>query len=266
MRKLFTLAIAVTAALALVLSGCGDDDERGSSESTTTTSESVSGTIIVSAASSLTDAFTTIKHNFVRANPEASITINFGSSEALATQIQEGAPVDVAAFADTTPMTTLDDAGLLAAGPEIFAKNRLFIVTKPGNPANISGLAELGSAGIISLCVDTAPCGEFANQVLADAGVTIPESSITRGTDVKATLTSVTEGDAVAGIVYVTDAQAVADQVAGVEIPEDENVVASYPIAVVTATAQSELAEAFEAYVLSEEGQAVLKEVGFLAP
>ncbi|CAN5514917.1 molybdate ABC transporter substrate-binding protein [soil metagenome] len=271
MRKHLSLTIAVLAALAFVVSGCSSDsDDTAAStttaKATTTTEKSVSGTIVVSAAASLTGAFTTIKDDFVTANPDASITINFGSSGALATQIQEGAPADVAAFADTTPMTTLEDAGLLAAAPEIFARNQLIIVTKPGNPAGIKTLADLATAGTISLCVDTAPCGKFGNQILATAGVTIPEGSISRGTDVKSTLTAVSEGDAVAGIVYVTDAESVDDQVANVDIHEAENVIASYPIAVVEATANSELADAFQAYVLSDDGQAVLKEAGFLAP
>lgn len=267
MRKHLTIAIAVLAALALV-AGCSSDGDSssGSDSTTTTTTPSLSGTIIVSAAASLTDSFTTIKDDFVEQHPDAEITINFGSSGALSTQIQEGAPADVAAFADTTPMTALEDGDLLAAAPKIFARNQLIIVTKPGNPEGITGLADLATAGVISLCVDTAPCGKFADQILSSAGVTIPASSVTRGTDVKATLTAVAEGDAVAGIVYVTDATSLADQVDTVDIPEAENVIASYPIAVVKATASAELADAFEAYVLSDDGQAVLKEAGFLAP
>lgn len=270
MRRRLTFTIAVLAVLAFAFSGCssnGEDAETATTaEASTTTEAPASGTIIVSAAASLTEPFTTIKEDFVEANPDADITVNFGSSGALSIQIQEGAPADVAAFADTKPMTALDDAGLLAAEPQIFAKNQLIIVTKSGNPEGIETLADLATAGVVSLCVDTAPCGKFAGQILSEAGVTIPASSISRGTDVKSTLTAVTEGDAVAGIVYVTDVTAVADQVETVDIPEADNVIASYPIAVVEATANSALAETFEAYVLSEEGQAVLKEAGFLAP
>lgn len=263
------MAVALLVAVLALLAGCSSDDEdtsSGGSDSTTTTEASASGTIIVSAAASLTDSFNTIKDDFVKDNPDADITINYGSSGALSTQVQEGAPADVAAFADTTPMDTLQEAGLLASEPTIFARNKLVIVTKPGNPEGITGLEDLATAGVVSLCVDTAPCGKFADQILADAGVTIPEDNVSRGTDVKATLTAVTEGDAVAGIVYVTDAQSVAGQVDTVEIPEERNVVASYPIAVVADSESAELAEAFQAHVLSDAGQAVLGEAGFLAP
>lgn len=262
MHQRLTSSIAVLVALAVVITGCSPDDDTASS----TTEPTLSGTITVSAAASLTEAFTTIEDDVEAANPDAEITINFGSSGALSTQIQEGAPADVAAFADTTPMDALEDADLLAAAPRIFARNQLVIVTKPGNPDGITGLADLATVGTVSLCVDTAPCGRFADQILASAGVTVPETGITRGTDARSTLTAVSDGDAVAGIVYVTDAAAVADLVDTVEIPEADDVVASYPIAIVETTTDRELAEAFQDHVLSAAGQAVLAKAGFLAP
>ena len=198
--------------------------------------------------------------------PDAHVTLNFGSSGALSTQILNGAPADVTAFADTAPMNALAKADLLAAPPEVFARNRLVIVTEPGNPNGIDSLADLATAGTVSLCVDTAPCGKFADRILADVGVTIPTSNITRGTDVRSTLTAVTEGDAVAAIVYVSDATTAADRVDTVAIPEAHDVTADYPIAALGATSSPALARAFEAFVLSEQGRSVLEDAGFLAP
>ena len=268
MRKQLSLALSGFLALAFVVAGCGSDDDAATSDSTTTTAAApkATGAITVSAAASLTEAFTTIKEDFVTANPDVTVTINFGSSGQLATQIQGGAPADVAAFADETPMKTLSDGDLLAAPAEIFARNQLIIVTKPGNPNGITTLADLATAGTISLCGSTAPCGKFADQILATAGITIPTTSISRGQDVKATLTAVTEGDAEAAIVYVTDAKAAGTTVDTVDIAEADNVVARYPIAVIAATQNAEAAQAFQDYVLGEQGQAVLKDAGFLAP
>ena len=116
----------------------------------------------MSAAASLTGAFRTIKDDFVTANPGANITINFGSSGQLETQIESGAPADVAAFADEATMKKLADKSLLAGPSQIFATNQLVIVTKPGNPKDIKTLADLATAGTISLCADTAPCGKYA--------------------------------------------------------------------------------------------------------
>lgn len=256
--------------LALLAAACGSDRDTSSASSTasgsSTAAATVSGTVTVSAAASLTDAFTAIADDFRAANPDAEVTLNFGSSGQLATQIESGAPADVVAFADTTPMTELADAGLLDGTSEIFARNELVIVTKPGNPAGVEDLAGLATAGIVSLCVDTAPCGKFADQALSTAGVTIPESSVTRGQDVKATLAAVTEGDAVAAVVYVTDAEAAGDAVEAVSIPEADNVVADYPIAVLAAAADADAARAFIEYVLGPDARAVLNDAGFLAP
>ena len=176
MRRSLTITVAILLSLGFVASGCSSD--KKSDTATTGTTEStatpVTGTITVSAAASLTEAFGTIKDDFVKANPGADITINFGSSGTLETQIESGAPADVAAFADEATMKKLSDKSLLAAPAEIFATNQLVIVTKPGNPKGIKTLADLATAGTISLCADTAPCGKYANQILQTAGVTIP--------------------------------------------------------------------------------------------
>jgi molybdate transport system substrate-binding protein len=258
------LLVAVTIATLLAAS-CSPDDDTATSSTSGSTSE-LSGSIIVSAAASLTDAFTTLQEDFVLEHPDAEVTMNFGSSGSLATQIEEGAPADVAAFADTVPMAALDDAGLLAGTSEFFARNQLVIVTQPGNPSGIEDLSDLAGAGTISLCTDTAPCGRFADQILADAGVSIPTTEVTRGIDARATLTAVTEGDAVAGIVYVTDARSAGDAVATVTIPAESNVTAVYPIGVVAGSNRASVAEAFVAYVTSDEGQAVLRSYGFGPP
>lgn len=258
---------ALLSALVLV-AGCSSD----STADTTTTgdaetpTEAVTGSIVVSAAASLTDVFTSIGDDFTAENPEVELTFNFGSSGQLSSQIQEGAPADVAAFADTAPMDALDEADLLDDSPEIFAKNELVIVTKPGNPEGITGLADLADAGVVALCAETAPCGRFADQVLSAAGVEIPADQVTRGQDVRATLAAVTEGDAVAGIVYVTDAATVEDAADSVEIPDADNVIASYPIAILAGTSSKEAAAAFEAFVLSDVGGRRLRDAGFLAP
>src|SRR5262249_15824607 len=109
-------------------------------------------------------------------------------------------------------------------------------------------------------------CGAYAANILQRAKVTIPESSTTRGADVKTTLGAVAQGDAQAGIVYVTDAKAAGNTVTGVEIPEAQNTVAVYPIAPIAGTSNGKLANAFISYVLSPAGQKVLAKYGFLPP
>ena len=225
-----------------------------------------SGAIIVSAAASLTEAFTRIGEDFEKKYDDTAVTFNFDASSALVLQIQSGAPVDVFASADAANMHKLVDGGLVSATPVVFARNELQIATKPGNPERIETLADLADAGTIALCAAVAPCGKYADAALAEAGVTIPTEQLTRGLNAKATLTAVSEGDADAAIVYVTDVKAAGSSVHGVAIPDDENRVAVYPIAPVVDAANAKTAKAFSKYVSSPAGQKVLKKYGFLAP
>jgi molybdate transport system substrate-binding protein len=251
--------LAAVLVIAVVAAGCGgDDDDNGVA--------GVSGAITVSAAASLTGAFTKIGDDFEAANPGAKVTFNFGPSSTLETQIEQGAPADVFASADQANMDKLDTASKLSAAPTVFARNELVIVTKPGNPKNVQSLADLATVGTVSLCGTDVPCGKYATQVLEGAGVTIPESTVTRGQDVKATLAAVTTGDADAGVVYVTDAKSTADAVATVAIPDDQNAIAVYPIAVLAGTGEKEVAPAFVDAVTSDAGRATLQSFGFLPP
>lgn len=263
-RRPVTAAIAV---LALGLAtACGADAPTASDGTTADGSAELRGTLTVSAASSLTEVFAAVAADFEAAHPGVDVTVNVGSSGTLATQIEEGAPVDVAAFADEATMTRLVDAGLVVGPVEVFATNELVIVTEPGNPLGITSLADLADAGTVALCASSAPCGAFADQALEQAGVEVPASSITRGRDVKATLGAVAEGDADAGIVYVTDAAVAGDAVAAVPVPAERNVVARYPVAVVDGAADAALARAFVEHVLGPEAGALLEEAGFGPP
>jgi molybdate transport system substrate-binding protein len=266
--RLVIVRIAAGLTLLLVAAGCGSSGKTsaGDASSASSAAPALTGSITVSAAASLNAAFSTIREQFLAAHPGIDVTINFGSSTQLETQIESGAPAAVAAFADQATMAKLADKSLLDGPSQIFAVNQLTIVTKPGNPKAITSLSGLATAGIVSLCAETAPCGRYAGQILTAAGVTIPESSVTRGQDVKTTLAAVTEGDADAGIVYVTDAQAAGSTVTTVEIAAEQNAVVRYPIGVLKATTNSPLAQAFMAYVLGPEGQAVLKDAGFGPP
>ena len=255
----------------LVLLGAGCTTSTGTADDATigterqrTSSAGAGGSITVSAAASLTAPFTTIGEDFMAANPGTEVTFNFDSSGTLSKQILEGAPADLFASADQANMAKLTDADLIAGEPEVFARNQLAIVVKKGNPRNIETLADLATAGTLSLCGSEVPCGRYADEILAGAGVTIPADVITRGQNVKATLAAVAEGDADAGIVYRTDITG--DSVEAVVIPSADNAVATYPIGVLRASADRATAEAFMAYVLSDEGRAVLEAAGFLAP
>jgi molybdate transport system substrate-binding protein len=264
-RRHGAAVLALVAAVVLVGCGSSGGSKPAATTSTSPTAE-VTGSITVSAASSLTEAFGRIGTGFSAANPGTTVTFNFGSSGTLATQIEQGAPADVFASADPAAIETLMQASLVDDRATVFARNKLVIVTKPGNPKKIKTLDDLATVGIVSLCGETAPCGTYADQVLTDAGVTIPTDKITRGQDAKATLAAVTTGDADAAIVYVTDGRTAGSSASTVTIPDDQNVVATYPIAVMKTSGNAEAARAFIAFVMSDGGQAALKSSGFIPP
>ncbi len=98
-----------------------------------------------------------------------------GIVRTLVTQIQGGAPADVFASADGANMQKLVTGGQVTAEPTVFASNLLTIVVKPGNPKNVKSLADLADARASCRCVRRAvPCGKYADQILTQAGVTIP--------------------------------------------------------------------------------------------
>ena len=221
--------------------------------------------VLVFAAASLGEAFKGLGEAFARAHAPASVEQSFAGSPALVAQIESGAPADVIATADPASMRKLESAGLLAAAPAVFARNRLEIVVERGNPKGVRGLADLSRADLVLVLAAVAvPAGRYAREALQGAGVRAEPRSLEE--NVKAVLNKVALGEADAGIVYATDVRAAGDRVAGVAIPEAQNVIASYPIALVKRSAGLADARAFVAFVLSRDGQAVLARFGFLAP
>jgi len=224
-----------------------------------------SGSITVFAASSLTDAFSKLGHDFERSNPETTVSFSFNASSALATQIDEGAPADVFASADAASMAKVVDAGAIINGPVVFAHNRLEIAVEPGNPLKIHSLADTVKPDVtLVLCAAIVPCGRYARSSYAKAGVHV--ANVPTAETATATLAKVALGEADAAVVYVTDVAAAQDDVDGITIPNRENVVAVYPIGVVKETQNRALARAFVDYVASSRGRRTLQRFAFLAP
>lgn len=266
MHRFMKSSVVVAVLVGLVATGCSSSIPKRAPTMTTVATPKLTGTITVSAAASLSEAFEKIAGGFTTLNSAATVTFNFGSSSTIETQIEQGAPADVFASADQANLAKLAAAGHLAGKAVVFAKNKLVIVMKPGNPRHVKTLADLASLATVSLCAETVPCGKYAAQVLQTAGVAIPETKVTRGQDVKATLAAVATGDADAAIVYVTDAKSADGSVAAVAIPDAQNAIATYPIAVVAASKHAATAKAFVEYVMSVRGQATLRSFGFLPP
>jgi molybdate transport system substrate-binding protein len=223
------------------------------------------GSVTLFAASALTDACKRAGDQLTVRNPRTDYVFNFGSSSTLATQIINGAPADVFASADDVNMQKVLDAKLIDSPPAFFVSNRLQIAVAAGNPEHIAALSDLARPGLIVVLAGPAvPAGRYALEALAKAGVTVKPSS--QEVDVRAVLNKVALGEADAGIVYVTDVISAGGRVSGVDIPEQQQVIARYPITVVKGSKNPRLAKAYIDYLLSDDGQRLLAEFGFSRP
>ncbi|MGI9196331.1 MAG: molybdate ABC transporter substrate-binding protein, partial [Candidatus Nanopelagicales bacterium] len=219
MRGTRTLAaLAVIASIALAGTACSS----GSSDSSSSSS-SESTTITVGAASSLTDVFAVIADSFTKATG-ISVTFSFAASSAVAEQIRGGAPLDVFASAGKTSMDPLASEGVVT-GVSDFAANSLEIAVPPGNPAGVTGLADLTRVKVV-VCEEQVPCGVAAQKLFDANSLTVRPVSLEP--DVRAVLAKVEADEADAGIVYVTDVKAAGGMIIGVPIPSDQNVTSTY--------------------------------------
>lgn len=270
-KRWMMIALAVVVP-SLGACGGGTSTSGATKNAASPSSASLSGEITVFAASSLTDAFKEAGAAFSTANPNTRVTFNFAASSALATQIGEGAPADVFASADAPNMQAIVAKGH-ASAPVVFARNAPVVVV-PANDHTIESFADLAKPGIkLVLAGKDVPIGKYARQVLTNAST---QSGL--GTDfsakvlanlksdeanVRAVLTKVQLGEADGGFVYRTDAGAAGNDVRVIEIPSQYNVVAEYPIAVVSESKHPDVAAAFIAFLRSDTGQAILSKFGF---
>ncbi|OLD49908.1 MAG: molybdate ABC transporter substrate-binding protein [Actinobacteria bacterium 13_1_20CM_2_65_11] len=224
-------------------------------------------TLTIFAASSLQPAFGKIGNQFQANEVKAqghvvnALSFVFAGSQMLTQQLGEGAAADIFASADIAHMTQVNAGGLVASPPRVFAHNRLEIAVARGNPKGIHTLADLARSGLVVVLADpSVPAGKYAAQALKTAGVTVKPASLEQ--QVTGVLSKVAFGEADAGIVYVSDI-ITSRQVDGVAIPNDQNVIAEYPIAVLNTGHNQAAAKDFVDFVLSADGQSLLKSAGF---
>ncbi len=267
----------VLAVLAVVmLAGCGGSSSAASGKpSTGGKGQARSATLTVLAASSLTDAFGQLSRTFEKQNPGAKVRTSFGASSTLLTQIQQGAPADIFASADTAKMNTARKGGLISGRPEVFARNHEVVVVPKSNPANIKSFKDLAKPGTkLVLAEDGVPAAVYAKEILGNTAKdpqygpsfkkAVLSNIVSRESDVRASVNRVVVGDADATFCYASDVTPdIRDKVKVVKIPKNLNVIATYPIAVLKGSKHKELARKWVRLVTSVYGQRVLKKWGF---
>jgi len=226
--------------------------------------------LTVSAASSLTNAFTEIAGSYEKANPGTRVLLNFGSSGSLLQQISRGAPVDVFASADLETMDRAQKQNLLVQDTRSdFVANKLVVVVPSDSIKRMQSLADLNAAELVRLGIGTpesVPAGRYAKQALEAAGLwDVLSSRYVFGQNVRQVLDYVARGEVDAGFVYATDAAVMKDRVTVVlEVRTSQPIL--YPIAAVKGGGHENAARRFIDFVKSEPGQQVLAKFGFSKP
>jgi molybdate transport system substrate-binding protein len=240
-HTLCALALAILAAACgpqpAPISNPGTGSTGASPQAAASPAPAIQGELRVFAAASLTDAFNELGRAFESQNPGSTVVFNFGPSTGLRTQIENGATADVYASADQTQMERARTGGLLAGDPQTFANNVLVVIAPASNPGNIQTLQDLGRPGVRFVMTNSqVPVGAYTLQVL---------DSLSKEPGYGAEF-----------------AQRVAAQVKTIPIPDANNVIAAYPIAVVKDARQAELAQRFVQLVLSDAGQTTIAKWG----
>lgn len=268
-------ALLLFAALCALFAACGSSATPAAS--TTPTAAAAPVTLNVFAAASLTESFNEIKAKYQEAHPNITLTYNFNGSQILVQQMINGAAADIFVSADQTNMKKAVDADLVA-NSQIFVRNKLAVIIPANNPGNITSLKDLARKGVkLVLAAPAVPVGKYSLQVLdklsksPDYGSSyagnVKANVVSQEENVKAVVQKVQLGVADAGIVYKTDVTAaIADKVKFIEIPDQFNVIAEYPIAVTKKAPHPAEAQAFVQYLLSPEGQAIMSKYRFISP
>lgn len=253
--------VAVT--LALLLPACGNGS--GSAGDVT---------ITVLAAASLNRVFPMIADALGRSNSTPSVGFSFAGTDSLAAQIEQGAPADVFAGASTKYGDLLRAKGLIQPYA-IFCTNSLVLVLPASNPAGIGSLEDLVRPGVkVVIGAETVPVGAYTRTVLGNLdglyghgySDSVLANVVSNEENVEAVLTKVRLGEADAGFVYVTDARAAGPAIGTIDLPDEAQAVATYPIALTQGTRHPDEALRFVDFVLGPEGQRILRRAGFGAP
>ena len=222
----------------------------------------------ISAAASLKDALLDIQKNYGLKQPNIKINLNFGSSGALQTQIEQGAPADLFISAAVKQMDALEKENLIVKKTRrdiLF--NKLTLIVPKDSVLNLKDFKDLSREDVKKIGVgapESVPAGQYAQQVFKNLNIgDTLQGKLVLGTDVRAVLTYVETGNVDAGIVYRTDAL-ISDKIKIVATaPAGSHDPIVYPAAILTHAAQPKVATKFLAYLISPAGKAVFEKYGF---
>jgi molybdate transport system substrate-binding protein len=231
--------------------------------------------LTVFTAASLTGAFGEIGEMYEN-ETGIHVAFNFDGSQALRTQLENGAYADLFASANMKQMNAVRESGLVNnSSVAIFTRNKLSLIVPKDNPANIRNLTDLARPGVkIVMGTKDVPVGDYALQIIAKLGndsaygpdyeTDVLANVISQETNVNYVVTKVALGEADAGFAYVSDVtQDMISKIDKIVIPDEYNIIAEYPMGMLLKSKYPDESQEFMDLVISDEGRAVLEKYGF---
>ena len=231
--------------------------------------------LTVFTAASLTGAFGEIGQMY-KNETGINVAFNFDGSQALRTQMENGAYADIFVSANQKQMKAVENNGLMNnSSVVIFTKNKLSLIIPKDNPAKIVNLSDLARPGVkIVMGTKDVPVGDYTLQILSKLGndsaygpeykTKVLANVISQETNVNYVVTKVALGEADAGFAYVSDiTKNLTSKVDKIDIPDEYNVIAEYPMGILLESKYPVQSQKFMSLVMSDEGKAVLEKYGF---
>jgi len=224
--------------------------------------------LTVAAAADLEGAFREIAAKFESEN-RAHVVLSFAASGNLKQQIENGAPFDVFASANTAYVDELEKKGLVAPGTRrIYAQGQITLWQRADNPVHVSSLADLANPEVKHVAIanpEHAPYGAAAIESLRSTGVyDAVQPKLVRGENIMEALQFVETGNAEAGIV----ARAISDRPDGRWIAIDSSLhhPLNQAVCVIASSRQGQLAGTFVSFLEAPAAAATLERFGFKVP
>lgn len=228
--------------------------------------------LIVFGAASLRNALTRLEPEWESTHPNVPLTIATGSSAALRTQIELGAPVDVFLAADTANPRRLVEGGLAAGDPVAIGVTEIAIVASPRIRGRITEVADLAQPGLkVIAAAPGVPISGYVEEMLRRPGLppgfaaAYRANIVSHEDDAAAVLAKIELGEGDAAIVYYTDAVA-SGKVHTISLPRELAVQATYAGVVVKSSGRVEDARAFLDWLTGPVARPILEHMGFSRP
>ena len=247
----------------LIVAGCGFSETEKQAQNTASQKE-----VYIVAAASMTDAVKEIGANYEKQHPDVKLMYNFGSSGALQSQIEQGAPADVFISAAQKQMDALEEKDLIDKSTrKDLLENKVVLIVPKDSTITLNDFADVATDKVQKIALGepkSVPVGQYSEEIFTNLNVLdTVKSKAVYASDVRQVLSWVETNEVDCGVVYATDAT-ISDKVKVLlEAPANTHKPVIYPVAMVTSSKNPEIAKDFLAYLSQNAQKVILEKYGF---